>query len=316
MSDHSLSRRRMLAVTVSGMAAAGLMRPARAASSGEPSGPFRYCLNTGTIRGHKIPIDQEVDVAARAGYQAIEPWIEHVNRYRESGASLADLKKKIAGLGLTVESAIGFPRWAVDDEKVRAEGLDQMKRDMETVAAIGGKRIAAPPAGINGGPAGMDLRRIAERYRAVCELGDQMGVIAELEIWGPSQNVSRLADAAFVTIDCGHPKACLLPDVYHMYRGGSDFHGLKLLSGAAIQVFHMNDYPADPPREKARDSDRVYPGDGIAPLDQILRDLAAKGSVIVLSLELFNPTYHKQDVNEVARTGLAKMKAAVEKALS
>jgi hypothetical protein len=77
----------------------------------------------------------------------------------------------------------------------------------------------------------------------------------------------------------------------------------------------LNDYPADPQRDKITDRDRVYPGDGIAPLTQILRDLLANGSRAVLSLELFNPTCWKQDPLEVAKTGLSKMKAAVHKAL-
>ena len=51
----------------------------------------------------------------------------------------------------------------------------------------------------------------------------------------------------------------------------------------------MNDYPAVPPRDTIGDRDRVMPGDGIAPLTQILRDLLANGSRAVLSLELFNP---------------------------
>ena len=79
-----------------------------------------------------------------------------------------------------------------------------------------------------------------------------------------------------VVIESGHPKACLLPDAYHIYKGGSDFHGLKTISARAIQVFHLNDYPADPPREKASDKDRIYPGDGIAPLVQdLVEDLQA-----------------------------------------
>jgi sugar phosphate isomerase/epimerase len=77
----------------------------------------------------------------------------------------------------------------------------------------------------------------------------------------------------------------------------------------------LNDYPADPPRETIGDRDRVFPGDGIAPLTQILRDLHASDNRAVLSLELFNPTYWKQDPLTVARTGLDKMKTAVKKAL-
>jgi sugar phosphate isomerase/epimerase len=75
----------------------------------------------------------------------------------------------------------------------------------------------------------------------------------------------------------------------------------------------MNDYPADPPRATIGDKDRVYPGDGVAPLTTILKSLFAVGFAGTLSLELFNPEYWKQDPLLVARTGLEKMKAAVAK---
>ena len=114
-----------------------------------------------------------------------------------------------------------------------------------------------------------------------------------------------------VAIESGHPQACILPDVYHIFKGGSDFEGLNLLSGPAIQVLHMNDYPGQPSRAEMKDADRVYPGDGVAPLQAILRGLRAKGEPVVLSLELFNPGYWKQDATVVATTGLAKMQAAV-----
>ena len=90
---------------------------------------------------------------------------------------------------------------------------------------------------------------------------------------------------------------------------------LLVISAVAMPVMHMNDYPADPPRETIRDSDRVMPGDGIAPLNQILRALHANGGRTVLSVELFNRAYWEKDALEVARTGLAKMKAAVGAAL-
>jgi sugar phosphate isomerase/epimerase len=308
----------MLAAGISGVAVAGLGKANGAESTpkagGRAAAPFRFCLNTGTIRGHKLGIEKEIEVAAKAGYDGIEPWIDTINSFVKGGRALKDLKKQIADAGLTVEGAIGFPSWVVDDDAKRAQGLEQMKRDMATVAEIGGKRIAAPPAGASNQP-GLDLRKAAERYRAVLDLGDQMGVVPQLEMWGASRNLSRLSEGAFVAIESGHPKACLLPDVFHIYKSGSDFNGLKLMSNWMIQVLHMNDYPADPPREKARDSDRIMPGDGIAPLSQILRDLRDNGGGQVLSLELFNPAYAQKEALEVAKTGLEKMKAAVVKAL-
>ena len=276
---------------------------------------YRFCLNTSTIREPKLGIEKEVDIAGAAGYDGIEPWIPTLRDFVTGGGKLADLGKRISDAGLTVESAIGFAQWIVDDETRRKEALEEAKRDMDMLREIGGTRIAAPPVGAHGGDsAKIELQVVAERFRALLEVGDQTGVVPQLEIWGFSKNLSRLGEVMYVVGATGHPKACLLLDIYHLYRGGSDFTGLDLLSDTALQVFHVNDYPATPPREKMNDSDRIYPGDGIAPMSQILNSIGGHGRSIVLSLELFNRDYWKLDPLEVARTGLAKMKAAVAKA--
>jgi sugar phosphate isomerase/epimerase len=57
------------------------------------------------------------------------------------------------------------------------------------------------------------------------------------------------------------------------------------------------------------------PGDGVAPMDKILKMLHEKNTPVVLSLELFNEDYWKKDPMEVAKIGLEKMKMVVEKAL-
>lgn len=314
MGDHHLSRRGFVAALG---ATAGLFvwdRPlARAASRPAGADRFRYCLNTSTIRGQKLGLVKEIDVAAEAGYDAIEPWVASIQQYVGAGGDLADVRKRVEDRGLTVESAISFPPWVVDDAAVRAKAVEQVKREMDVLARIGGKRIAVPPAGATEGAA-LDLTMAAERYRVLLEAGDSIGVVPQLELWGFSRNLHRLGECMFVVIESGHPQACLLADAYHIYKGGSDFNGLKMIDGRAIQVFHLNDYPAEPPRETIADRDRVMPGDGIAPLSQILKDLSDKGTQTVLSLELFSQAYWRQDPLEVAREGLARMKAAVQKA--
>lgn len=314
MTKRNLSRRQLLAGGAIAAVTTTTLSHKTAEAAVGAAVPFKYCLNTSTIRGQKLSLDKEIEIAAKAGYNAIEPWVDNINNYAKGGGNLKDLRKRIADLGLTVESAISFFRWIVDDDSQRARGLEQAKRDMEILAQIGGKRIAAPPAGATREP-GLDLMKAAERYRELLELGDKTGVVPQIELWGSSKNLHRLGQCMFVVIESGHPKACFMPDVYHIYKGGSDFTGLKLLSAHAVQVFHINDYPADPPRDRIGDRDRVMPGDGIAPLTKILRDLCATGNHAVLSLELFNPDYWKQDALTVAKIGLTKMKAAVNKAL-
>ncbi len=310
------SRRRAIASAAVGAGAAlvaGRVAPA-SAEGGKPGSPFRYCFNTATIMGQKLPLDREVQIAAQAGYQAIEPWVRKIDEYAQAGGSLDDLRKRIADLGLVVPSAIGFADWINDDDNKRRAGLEQMKRDMDRVARVGGLRIAAPPVGAYN-VSGMDLLRVAERYRKLLELGRQMGVVPQVELWGGSKTLRRLGEVAFVLAEAGHPDACTVLDAFHIYRGGSDFSGLRHFNGRLMHVFHMNDYPADPPREKISDQYRVFPGDGVAPTRDILRYLHEAGFQGFLSLELFNPRYFKEDPLEVARTGLHKMQSAVAKAL-
>src|SRR5262245_58613064 len=278
-----------------------------------PNANFRYCLNTATIRGQKLGIVKEVEVAASAGYDGIEPWVESVDAYVKGGSSLSDLRKRISDSGLTVKSAIGFPVWIVDDTEKRSKGFERAKREMEMIAAIGGKRFAAPPAGATSLPK-LDYFQAAERYRVLLEAGDQLGIVPMLELWGFSQNLNRLGECVWVAMETGHPKACVLADVFHIYKGGSDYRGVRLLGGKTIQVMHMNDYPSDPPREKIDDSFRIYPGDGTAPITEILQLLRANGGQTVLSLELFNRKYWAMDPLEVAKEGLSKLKTAAQKA--
>jgi sugar phosphate isomerase/epimerase len=108
----------------------------------------------------------------------------------------------------------------------------------------------------------------------------------------------------------------MLLDAYHIYKGGSEFTSIRLVSGTAMHVFHINDYPADPPRDKITDADRILPGDGIGPLVQLLRDMRQNGFRGALSLELFNREYWKRDALEVAKTGLEKIKAVIAKSLT
>ncbi|MCG8584410.1 MAG: sugar phosphate isomerase/epimerase [Pirellulales bacterium] len=309
----TISRRQVLcggALAAGTLATCGQLR-------GEPvpkkqDSRFHYCLNTSTIRGQSLSLAEQIAIASKAGYDGIELWIRDIQKYVDGGGKLSEMRKRIDDAGLKVESAIGFANWIVDDDERRRSGLETAKRDMELVRSIGGVHIAAPPAGATRGEP-LDLDVVAERYAAVLGIGAKVGVTPLLEIWGPSKNLSRLSELAYVAIASGSREARVLPDVYHIYRGGSEFSGLEVFSGESIGLFHMNDYP-DIARDKIGDADRVYPGDGVAPISDILRSLNAVGYRGSLSLELFNRDYWKQDANVVAKTGLEKMRAAVAKA--
>jgi 2-keto-myo-inositol isomerase len=207
---HRLSRRKVLAAG----AATGVAVAARSVATVRSTevaprakGLFTMCLNTSTISGQKLGIEKEIEIAAAAGFEAIEPWIRELIEFQKAGGSLKDLGKKIRDAGMTVPSAIGFAAWIADDDAQRAKGMEEMKRDMDVVAQIGGSRIAAPAAGLGRDAPPVDLRRAAERYGAVCELGKQFNVVPMVEIWGPSKTLQKLGDGVMVAMNSNRPEA-------------------------------------------------------------------------------------------------------------
>ena len=199
---------------------------------------FTFCLNTSTIREQDLGLLGEIETAARAGYDGIEIWMRTLEEYVSKGGQLDEARKVAEDLGIKIENAISFPRWIVDDGEVRAKALEQARKEMGMLADIGCRRIAAPPVGATEKP-GLNLNEAAERYNQLLKIGDETGVLPQLELWGFSANLHLFGEVLYVAAESGHPKACILPDVYHIYKGGSDFNSLKLLNGSAIQMFHM-----------------------------------------------------------------------------
>jgi len=281
------------------------------AATKETAPAFKYSLNMSTIRGQKLGFIKELEVAAKAGFTSVEIWIDTFQTYLQNGGTTTEAKKTIDGLGIKVENAIGFAKWIVDDDATRNAGLNQLQREMDLLAKIGCYRVAAPPSGATGLPH-IDLNVITDRYRAILQMGEQTGVMPMVEMWGSSQNLKKISQVLYVATESEHKDALILLDAFHIYKGGSSIESLPFVGKTAIEVFHINDYPAGIPPARISEPDRVYPGDGIAPLKQILQAIKNPEKPVVISLEVFNQTYYAQDALLVAKTGLAKMKAVTE----
>ena len=291
--------------------AAVAIAPKSFAHSG-PDNPIgiRYCLNTSTIKGQGLGLLKNIDIAAEAGYDGIELWVDDIKEFVAEGKTLKSLKKRIDDNRLKVENAIGFAKWIVDEQDIREAAFVQMETEMKMMSELGCSRIAAPPSGATSGKS-IDLTLAAQRYRSLVELGEKTGVMPQLEIWGASKNLSRLSEALYIAAESGHTQAKILADVYHLHRGGSDFSSMKLMSGDAYEIFHVNDYPGNVNREQLGDADRVFPGGGVAPLKQIMDTIRNAGGTKILSIELFNPGYWKLDALHVAKEGLNRIKKII-----
>ena len=306
---YAMLRRDMFA----GAALLGLSGAAGAASA--DTNPFIYSLNTSTIRGQNLSIVEEVAIAAKAGYQAIEPWINELEQFmRKAAATCAIWAGASRTRACASKTPSASPNGSSTTRRRRKKGLEETRRAMDMVQQIGGQRLAAPPVGATK-QADLSLLRAAERYRALLEIGDKIGVVPQVELWGFSRSLSRLGECALVAIESGHPQACILADVYHLYKGGSGFGGLQLLSArrpASLpherlprQAAARRDHRRPPRLPRATASLRS--GHAARPAPRRLPRRLVAGAV--------QPRYWKQDALAAPRTGLEKMRAVVQMSL-
>ena len=272
---------------------------------------YSYCLNSSTIRDCGLSVEEEVKVAARAGYEGIELWLAEIDGYLKNGGNLAELKAILKEHGLRLPNIIAFFQWANPDEEVRKKELKEARRVLEIARELDCPYVAAPPAGITE-MAGMPLEEIAGYYRELTNVAAETGVKPLLEFWGHSKVLGSLEDAMRVLEIVADPEAVLLGDIFHMAKTEDSFELLSKLDGKTLGLFHVNDYPDSPDITKLGDDKRVYPGDGVAPLGQINATLKKIGYSGILSLELFNKEYQKDGADSVAKTGIEKMKAVFE----
>ena len=270
--------------------------------------PFRIALNTSTISGYQLHVEQQIDICAEAGYEGIELWVKDVRAFEQRGGTAEQLGERVKDAGLILENLIGFAPWMVDED-----GMQAMKQEMELCARLGSKHIAATCFGRHTEPFSLgELPRFIALYRELIDYGSQIGVRPLLELWG-HRMLNQLSDVMAIALGSGRSQASLLLDFYHLYRGNNDYQSLSLINGAALPVFHINDYPASIAREQLKDTDRIFPGDGACPFREVLPILYQAGFRGALSLELFHEPYWQQyEVKELLRIGKEKVAAVID----
>ena len=260
------------------------------------------CLNTSTIR--PAPLMDKIDAAAAAGFQAVELWNEDVTVYVEGGGSLQDVKDRLTQRGLTVPSMIAIMGFVGNETPSRDERLREARRRMQQAKDLGSPFIVASP------PMGRaDLAQCGRDYAELLQIGREVGIRPAMEFLGFVEHVNSIATAREIMERSGDPSATIVIDWFHMVRGDGRetiMEDLRALQGEQIAIVHLDDVPYRKPFSEMTDGDRVYPGDGDIPIDDLFAVLAETGYDGPVSLELFNPELWAQDPYQVAKTGYEK----------
>jgi sugar phosphate isomerase/epimerase len=264
------------------------------------------CLNTSTIRPASLP--DKIDAAAAAGFRAIEPWNADVDAYLAGGGTMDEIRQRLASHDLAVVSMIAIMGFVGNTEPGRDERLAEARRRMQQAKELGSPFIVASP------PMGRaDLAVCGRDYAELLELGREIGIRPAMEFLGFVEHVNSIATAREIMDRSGDPSATIVIDWFHMVRGdGRDtiLSDLRALTAAQIAIVHLDDVPypehLGKPFREMTDGDRVYPGDGDIPLDELFGILEEIGYAGPVSLELFREDLWQQDPYQVVKTGREK----------
>ena len=227
---------------------------------------------------------------AKAGVRAVEPQLTKVREFSQK-ESVAAARRLLDDPGLKAVSSSNQLGLAEPGD-ARARALEDLKWKVELAQAIGCDRLVAPSAGA--GPyAEDDYKRGADNVREASEIAKPFGVSVMLEFTRTSRFVASLPTAITMVRGANHPHVRVMMDTYHFWGGISKFEDLELLRDGELHHLHFEDVPAEPPREVQAQPNRVWPGEGVAPL------------------EMFHPAIQSMDPYEAAKRARATIEPLI-----
>ena len=232
---------------------------------------------------------------ARAGVRHVEPSANLLDEYLKT-ETLASAKRVITDNGLQVVcGAVGTTGLWEPNAKF-AENLEVFRKRCEQFAELGAPIVYSPCVS-SAKFVAEDYVKSPEQIRRVAEVAKGFGLKVAAEFVRSSTFMASLPTALRLHRAAAHPNFGVLFDCYHFWSGPSKMEDLAMIRPGEIIHAHLNDTP-EMPRELLDLQSRVGPGEGVAPLKQMLERLPYRGPI---SVELFWPKYQQADPYEMAK---------------
>ena len=238
---------------------------------------------------------------------AVDVWLGHADAFiGEHG--MAALRDRFVAAGITPVAASFQGGLLTSQGEARREHWRHFDERLGLCRDLGIPVLVI--AGDAFGPLGSeDLGRLSVSLTDAAARAADAGVRLALEFDARASFPNNLQSAVAVIEQVGSPALGLCLDWFHYTVGPSKQLDLWLLSKENLAHVQLCDI-ADVPREMAADADRILPGEGTSPPDDLvarLREIDYAGAVAV---ELHNPALWRvppRQFGEIAMTSLRKV---------
>jgi sugar phosphate isomerase/epimerase len=260
-----------------------------------------------TVCSLPAPLATIVEDYAAGHCDAIDLWLGHADGFleRHEPAALRDLLDR-HGIAAVAASFQGGLLTSQGD--ARREHWKHFEARLDLLRSLGVPVLVI--AGDAFGPlTAQDLGRLSLSLKEAAKRAADAGVRLALEFDARASFPNNLQSAVALVDEAGSPALGLCLDWFHYTVGPSKPLDLSLLSKENLAHVQLSDI-ADVPREMASDADRILPGEGGSPPDDLLRQLAEIGYQGAVAVELHNPALWRvppRQFGEIATTALRKL---------
>jgi len=248
-----------------------------------------------------------LDDYAAGHVDAVDLWLGHVDAFvKEHGA--AALRERLAAAGIAPVAASFQGGLLTSQGEARREHWRQFGDRLGLCRDVGIPVLVV--AGDAFGPLGEeDLGRLSVSLTEAAKQAADAGVRLALEFDARASFPNNLQSAVAVVEQVGSPALGLCLDWFHWTVGPSKPLDLWLLTKDNLAHVQLSDI-ADVPREMAADADRILPGEGASPSDDLVARLREIGYEAAVAVELHNPALWRvppRQFGEITMTALRRV---------
>jgi len=259
-----------------------------------------------TVCSLNAPLDAILEDYAAGHCGAVDLWLGQVDAFL-SGRDPALLREACARHGITPVAASFQGGLLTSQGEARREHWRHFEDRLTLLRAVGVRVLVV--AGDAFGPLeAQDLARLSHSLVEAARRASDAGVRLALEFDARASFPNNLQSAVALVDDVGSPALGICLDWFHYTVGPSKPLDLRLLSRENLAHVQLSDI-VDVPREMAGDADRILPGEGSSPPDDLRLRLAEIGYEGAVAVELHNPALWRvppRQFGEIAMTALRK----------
>ena len=253
-------------------------------------------MNTITIK--QAPFLQKLRLISEAGFAGVGLWMAEIEEYlKESNAK--PIKELLAELRLTPVEMQSLHEWQFLSGSERKQAFGEAKDFFTRFGKLG---IDCPVVAVATYERTGPMSTAVKDFRDLCSLAGDFGVRVMFEFVGWSKQFHDLKPSWEVVGEANCANGGMLIDTFHFVKAGSTIEDLKQVPMAKVFLVHLSD--AKPLslgfKEQSRGF-RFHPGEGEAPLKEIVGCFADGGYEGFYCVEIFNKAYWAEDPATVVR---------------